>query len=190
MDDIKEPATLIPEVGHFILFALDQHPRIGRVTAVNMDAMKPVTIHLWKPNKRCPSLEQAHFKPSDNESGPDLMAIHGSQIKIVGLELKDSGHLTGPSKRKVRKILQPVKSSHPVSSATKRVTQSRRPKKTKVNSTRNYHNKPSGRGKKVLPYRSSKRTTVRSSRDSQPNSSTRADRVKFKYPYYTGTQSV
>ena len=137
MDDITEPATLFPEIGHFILFALDQLPRIGRVTAVDMDALKPVTIHLWKPNKRRPSLEQAHFKPSNTESGPDLMAIHGSQIKITGLELNDSGHLTGPSKRKVRKLLKPVKSASPVSPKSKPVRRSRKMKKTTARSTRN-----------------------------------------------------
>ena len=75
LDDIHEIPDVIREMGQFILFALDQYPRIGKVTRVDTDAMKPVTIHLWKPNKRCNNLSQARFKPSDTKDGPDLMAL-------------------------------------------------------------------------------------------------------------------
>lgn len=54
MDDIRERPTIIMSgVGQFVLFALEQLPRIGRVTALDPEAIKCITVHLWKSNKKC-----------------------------------------------------------------------------------------------------------------------------------------
>ena len=111
MDDIKQLTNILPEVGQFVLFAADQHPRIGRVVSINTEAVKPITIHLWKPNKHCGTLDRANFRPSDSESGPDLMLIQGSQIKLVALQLDRIGKFTEQSRKKVYKLLRPIKST-------------------------------------------------------------------------------
>ena len=107
MDDLHETTAEHPAVGTFALFAQDQRPRIGKVTAIDLGAMKPVTVQLWKPNKHCGSIDKGRFKPSVNADGPDQMMLQGSQIKLRNLSLTEEGYLDRSSRAKVRKLLKP-----------------------------------------------------------------------------------
>ena len=106
LDDLKIQQTNIPDVGQFILFALEQKPRIGKVMSIDSETLKPISVHLWKPNKFCASLDQARFRPSMSESGPDLMIINPSQVRLAALALTSEGYLTTESQKRVRKTLR------------------------------------------------------------------------------------
>ena len=118
MDDAKGTLPEIPEVGHFIVFALDKKPRLGQVMSINTETIKPISIHLWKPNKHCKSLEQARFRPSTSESGPDLMIIHPSQVRLSAVELTAEGYLSSDSKKRVRNLLRNRKSNKTIIPST------------------------------------------------------------------------
>ena len=122
MDEAKDTMPHIPEVGHFVLFALEQKPRIGKVMSIDVDAQKPISIHLWKPNKDCKSLDQARFRPSMSESGPDLMIIHSSQVRLTALSLTDEGYFSKASRGQVKRLLYPkVSSAKPMHTHVKTV---------------------------------------------------------------------
>ena len=66
---------------------------------MDADAQRPVTIHLWKPNKNRSSLHQARykpscrFKPSSMNEEADLIQLLPEQIKLRNLEFDSDGRL-------------------------------------------------------------------------------------------------
>ena len=87
----------LPKINSVVMFTHDQRPRLGKVTHVDADAQRPVTIHLWKPNKNRSSLHQARykpscrFKPSSMNEEDDLIQLLPEQIKLRNLEFDSDG---------------------------------------------------------------------------------------------------
>ena len=152
MDDAQEVIKQPPKVGTFVLFAQNQHPRVGKVTAVDAEARKPIAVQLWKPNKNCKSLVNAKFRQSMSMDSTDTVMLQGSQIRLQDLELDEEGYFTRSSKSKVRKMLKP-KEATKVTSRSK--VKSSRPKVTPGN-------RKSGSRPKVTPSDKAKEGLTRS----------------------------
>ena len=107
MDDNQDALKEHPKIGTFVLFSQNQYPRVGKVTAVDSNARKPITVQLWKPNKNCRSIALGKFRPSMNIDSTDLVMLQGAQVRLQDLELDEEGYFTKSSKNRVRKMLKP-----------------------------------------------------------------------------------
>ena len=96
----------LPEVHSVILFAHEQNPRFGKVTSVNANSPRPVTVHLWKPNKHRTGLAQARYRASSMNNEPDLMQVTPEQIKVKNLIWDTEGRFTSESQTRVTKYLK------------------------------------------------------------------------------------
>ena len=111
MCEMEVSTQPMPKINSVVLFSHDQNPRLGKVTQVDEEAQRPITIHLWKPNKNRSSLHQARYKPSSrfepssmNEEA-DLIQLVPEQIKLRNLEFDSDGRLKPGDRERFRRYL-------------------------------------------------------------------------------------
>ena len=105
MDNQHFQETLLPEVGEAVVFAMNQHLRLGVVKEIHTQDRHPIETELWKPRKNAPSLHLARFKPSENEGQTDILKLSPVQIKLGKLKFNEEGFLDQDSQKKLAKYM-------------------------------------------------------------------------------------
>ena len=98
----------VPEVGHFVWYAVNQQPRLGKVTAVDPTVSRPVVVEVFEPQANASSLPQARFRrATDIDTGyPQLDNITLHQIQMGFPTLSPRGLLYPRDRKKLSKCLE------------------------------------------------------------------------------------
>ena len=183
-----EVSTLpLPKINSVVLFSHDQKPRLGKVTHVDEEAQRPITIHLWKPNKNRNSLYQARYKPSSrfvpssmNEEA-DLIQLRPEQVKLRNLEFDSDGRLKQGDRERFKRYL----SKHALTSrvspqtgkATRKPAQKETAKSSATVSTSHHRSRPQSERRarsRVMESGPARAQEAGPPRDSQPVVKTRS----------------
>ena len=105
MCETGPPKRNWPRVHSVVVFAHQQRPRLGRVTRVEEEAQRPITIHLWKPSQIRNNLYQARYKPSYMNEEADLLQLQSEQIQLQDLEFEADGRLRPSDQKRFKKYL-------------------------------------------------------------------------------------
>ena len=106
LDTMEHAMTAMPEVGSFVLFALQQQPRLGQVVEIHEQDQRQLVIHLWKPQRSARDFVSAKFKPAFADEEPSLLAVTVSRVRARNLEMSESGYLQASSKKIALKVLK------------------------------------------------------------------------------------
>ena len=105
MCEIEAPSQRWPRIHSVVVFAHHQQPRLGKITHVDEEAQRPITIQLWKPHKDRSNLYQARYKPSSMNHEADLIQLQLDQIKLQDLEFDAEGKLKPSDQRRFQRYL-------------------------------------------------------------------------------------
>lgn len=98
----------VPEIGHFVWYAVNQSPRLGKVVMVDPTVPRPVVVEVYEPRAKASSLPNARFRPAmDQESGePKVDKITLHQIKMSFSRLTPRGLLGTTDRNRLRRCLE------------------------------------------------------------------------------------
>ena len=97
-----------PELGHYVWYAVNQQPRLGKVTAVDPTVPRPVVVEVYEPQANASSLPGAKFRrATDPDTGePCLENITLHQIQLSFPRLTPRGLLYAGDRKKLLRCLQ------------------------------------------------------------------------------------
>ena len=106
IDDEDNLATPLPDLDSFVLFSLNQQPRIGQVVEIRNHDQRPIVVQLWKPHRRVKDFISARFAPHSDGDEPSLQAMTAARIRVSDLRINDRGYFFPGSKKALRKCLR------------------------------------------------------------------------------------